>query len=105
MGCRFESCPGSQSTLVYHVYVLRNPRGTLYVGQTAALALRVEQHQRGEAGWTRSHGPWELAYTEEFQSRSHAMRREKFLKSGQGREWLCAKLNGESAAGGLTDGL
>jgi putative endonuclease len=30
--------------------------------------------------------PWILIYTENFETRKEAMRREKFFKSGQGRE-------------------
>jgi putative endonuclease len=33
-------------------------------------------------------GPWRLIYSEEHATRSEAMKREKFLKSGQGREWI-----------------
>jgi len=32
--------------------------------------------------------PWVLVYTEEFSSKEEAIRREKFLKTGQGRKWL-----------------
>jgi predicted GIY-YIG superfamily endonuclease len=33
-------------------------------------------------------GSWHLIYSEELATRSEAMQREKFLKSGQGREWI-----------------
>jgi putative endonuclease len=33
-------------------------------------------------------GSWQLIYSEEFSTRSQAMKKEKFLKSGQGREWI-----------------
>jgi len=32
-------------------------------------------------------GPWKLIYREELTSKTEAIIREKFLKSGQGREW------------------
>jgi len=35
---------------------------------------------------TSHHGPFKLIHTEEFSSRSEAMIREKFLKSGKGRQ-------------------
>lgn len=39
------------------------------------------------------HGiPWRLVYNEEFQTRLEALRRERFLKSGKGREFLNKQL-------------
>jgi len=37
---------------------------------------------------TKNRGPWGLVYQERYGSRSEAMIREKFLKSGKGREML-----------------
>lgn len=68
---------------MYFVYVLRNPEGRLYIGFTADLERRVQQHQQGEGGWTRGQGPWELAHFETFDDRSEAMRRERKLKRGK----------------------
>ena len=68
---------------MYTVYVLRNLEGRLYVGQTADILRRVRQHQEGDAGWTRSRGPWELVYTEQFPDRASAVRRERDLKRGR----------------------
>lgn len=45
--------------------------------------------------------PWRLVYQKEYESRSEAMEREKYLKSGQGREWLKNIL---STAGGSSNG-
>jgi len=33
-------------------------------------------------------GPWRLVYSEEFDSRSQAMKKERWLKSTTGRRWL-----------------
>ena len=37
---------------------------------------------------TKNRGLWELVYQEECETRGEAMRRERFLKSGRGREEL-----------------
>ena len=37
---------------------------------------------------SRNQGPWKLAYHEEYPTRSEAMKRERWLKSGAGRQWL-----------------
>ena len=68
---------------MFYVYVLENTEGRLYIGSTADLEKRVQAHQQGEAGWTRSRGPWELVYHESFGSRSEATKRERELKGGR----------------------
>ena len=82
--------------MAFHTYVLQNQQNRLYVGSTGNLAERLERHAAGDSRWTSKRGPWRLVYSEEHVSRSEAMRREKYLKSGSGREWLRAKLNGRA---------
>ncbi|MFC1984453.1 GIY-YIG nuclease family protein [Chloroflexota bacterium] len=72
----------------YFVYVLKNPKGRLYIGFTADLDKRVRQHQEGKGGWTRNRGPWELAYHETFTDRLEAMHRERNLKRGKANQEL-----------------
>jgi putative endonuclease len=68
----------------------------MYVGQTNDLAGRLRQHNAPGTNRSlytkRGVGPWDIAHAEEFASRKEAMARERFLKSGQGREWLKSKL-------------
>jgi putative endonuclease len=81
---------------MYFVYVLRNPiTQRHYTGHTADLVQRIGQHNHGVTKSTMNRGPWELVYQEEFASRAEAMRREKYLKSGKGREELRGKLAGK----------
>ena len=77
----------------YWVYILQNATsGKLYKGQTSDLKHRIERHNTHEIGSKRythkQKGTWQLIYSEEHFTRSEAMKREKFLKSGQGREWI-----------------
>ena len=81
---------------MFTVYVLRNPAGRLYVGQTNDLERRLAEHGSGTSRWTKSRGAWDLVYQEAFPSRASAMRRERALKSGQGRTWLRGHLNGRA---------
>ena len=79
--------------LSFWVYILRSEAtGKLYIGHTSDLERRVMRHNTEEAGskrYTHRHeGPWNLIYSEEKETRSDAMKREKYLKSGQGREWI-----------------
>ena len=80
----------------YTVYVIRNPDGKQYIGQTDRLAWRLAQHNDPAHTLTRTTkrfpGPWVLVYREELPTRPEALAREKALKSGQGRAWLKASL-------------
>ena len=64
----------------------------IYKGQTSHLKKRIERHNTDESGSMRyTHkqtGNWRLIYSEEHSTRSKVMRREKFLKSGNGRKWI-----------------
>ena len=77
----------------FWVYILQNEiTGKLYKGHTSDLQSRLERHNCHEAGSMRytykQKGPWKLIYSEEHSTHSEAMKREKFLKSGKGREWI-----------------
>ena len=71
----------------WSVYVLRNPDGKLYIGQTRNLSHRLRQHNDPAHTLTRTtecfRGPWKLIHSEALTSRSAALAREKALKSGQ----------------------
>jgi len=74
---------------MYSVYVLRSKTtGRFYSGSTSELARRVEEHNADATRSTKHRGPWELVYEETFPTRSEAMRRERELKTGKGREEL-----------------
>ncbi len=65
----------------YFVYILRNSRGRLYIGQTRSLSTRLKGHKGREAAkFIRDHGSFQLIYTEQFSTRLDAMRRERQLK-------------------------
>ena len=79
---------------MFSVYVLQSTStGKLYIGQSANLDRRIKEHTDGLARYTRGRGPWKVVLLEEYHTRAEAMRREKALKSGQGRAWLKAWLS------------
>ena len=82
---------------MFFVYVLRNETGRHYTGFTSDLVQRLGQHNSGVTRSTKNRGSWAVIYQEEHATRAEAMRREKFLKSGQGREELKRILGQESA--------
>ena len=83
-------------TQTFTVYVLRSSKNKRrYVGYTSKNADdRLHEHLSGTNQWTRQNGPFVLIHTEIVTDKSSAMRRERFLKSGQGRQWLAENIRG-----------
>ncbi len=55
---------------------------------------RLIEHNRGLTKSTKSRRPFKLIYIEEFEKRLEARKREKYLKSGIGRETIKELING-----------
>ena len=65
----------------WFVYILRCSDGTLYTGMTNDVARRVQAHNQGKgAKYTRGRRPVEMAYFEEYESYSVALKREYAIK-------------------------
>jgi len=62
--------------------------GRLYKGFTSDLEKRLLQHNAGITTSTKGYRPWNIVYSEKFKTRIEAREREKFLKTGQGRDYL-----------------
>jgi len=74
---------------MYTVYVLKSLKnGRLYTGSTNNLTRRFYEHNSGKSKYTKLTRPFKLVYKEGFKSRSEAAKKELFLKSGKGREYL-----------------
>ena len=77
------------SNMSYFVYVLFNEgSGRYYRGMTKNLDLRLAEHNAGKMKSTKAFVPWKMVYSEECKSRLEARKREKFLKSGDGRAYV-----------------
>ncbi len=76
----------------YYTYILFSEKNAdLYVGSTADVWKRFALHNAGKVRSTKAYRPWKLLETESFPSRSEAVVREKFLKTGQQKEILRKK--------------
>ena len=74
---------------MYYVYVLVSlSRNYIYVGMTDNLERRISYHNAGYNKTTRAYRPFRTLLTEQFASRMEARNREKYLKSGVGKEFL-----------------
>lgn len=53
---------------------------------------RLQQHALGLVKSTQARGPFTLVHLEKFSTKVGAMKREKFFKTGKGREWMQVNL-------------
>jgi putative endonuclease len=76
----------------FYVYLIKSiSHGHLYVGMTQDVEKRILEHNRGKSTYTKSFMPWELIYTEKLGTRVEARKREKYLKSTAGKNYLRKK--------------
>ena len=74
---------------MYTVYVLKSIiKDFHYVGFTDNLGRRFPEHNLGYNRSTKAYRPFKLIYTETVTTRKEAREKEKFLKSGKGREFI-----------------
>ncbi|MEM8520173.1 GIY-YIG nuclease family protein [Flavobacterium sp. PL12] len=72
------------------VYILYSKKfNKNYTGFTSNLIERFKSHNSlGIKGYTLKFRPWEVVYLEFHSCKSDAMNREKYFKSGIGREFI-----------------
>ena len=87
---------------MYTVYAIYSESfNKIYIGFTSDIAGRLIAHNHPKnKGWTRKFMPWVLVYSENFQTKSEAMAREKQLKSAQGRKFIHSLLHDINQSGG-----
>lgn len=79
--------------MYYYVYVLLSEKDNLfYTGYTSDLKNRLEQHNAGKVFSTKNRTPLKLIYYEGCLNQQDATRREKYLKSGNGKIYLRNRL-------------
>jgi len=75
--------------MFYYVYILKSLKDhNLYTGLTNNLDSRIKEHNQGENQSTKARKPFVLVYYEALPTKEEAIVREKFYKSGRGRELL-----------------
>jgi putative endonuclease len=79
---------------MFFVYIIKSTiKNRLYKGFTTDLERRLNEHNSGKNRSTSPYKPWNLVYFEKFTERKEAREREKYFKSGIGREYLKNKLD------------
>jgi len=88
------SCYNGEVFTVYAIYNKKHKK--IYIGQSEDYMRRIKEHNdptNTKHRFTKKFdGEWKLIYKEEFISRIEALKREKQLKSYQGRQFIKNKI-------------
>ena len=75
--------------MFHYVYILLSKKDNMfYTGYTSNLQNRIKDHIRGKVASTKNRRPLLLVYFESSLNQQDATRREKYLKSGNGKIYL-----------------
>jgi len=76
---------------MFDVYVLLSAEtGRRYIGSCENIVERLRRHNAGHSKATRHGVPWILILAESFPTRAEAIRKERYFKTGRGRDELNA---------------
>ena len=77
---------------MYYSYILKSKKdNSYYYGSTDDIPKRIKEHNAGKVRYTKGHRPYVYHFSEVFNTRSEAFRRERFYKSIDGYKWLKSK--------------
>lgn len=78
--------------MAYFMYVLKSQKNKdIYIGSCENVLIRLHRHNAGRIKSTKGNKPWKLLECKEFNTRSEAVRQEKFLKTHQQKEIIKTK--------------
>jgi putative endonuclease len=73
----------------FYMYIIFSSKlDKFYVGSTNDVMRRLADHNRGKSGFTRTGIPWVLKYSEKFNDRTSAVRREMEVKKRKERKYI-----------------
>jgi putative endonuclease len=75
--------------MMYYIYAIKSlVKNYIYVGLTANAERRIAEHNNRKEKTTRSYAPFKTILIEAYDTRPKSRQREKYLKSGVGKEYL-----------------
>ena len=78
---------------MFYAYVLKSTKHDYFFkGHCQDLEKRILQHNSGMTESIKPYIPFTLAYCEQFETESEAIKREKYFKSAAGRRFLKNKV-------------
>ncbi|OGO19229.1 MAG: hypothetical protein A2Z15_03175 [Chloroflexi bacterium RBG_16_50_11] len=78
---------------MYYVYILQSvSEGKYYIGSTRDVTQRIARHNAGMVPSTKRYCPWELIYSEVFNTLSEARHREEEIKAWKNQKYMVKTL-------------
>ena len=72
---------------MWNVYILKSKKfNKYYIGHTADLSRRLQEHNLGKTRSIKRYIPFELIYSESYNTKSEAYKRERQIKKYKGGE-------------------
>jgi len=78
---------------MHYIYILLLSNKQLYTGRTDDLKRRIQEHKNGKVNSTRYRRPLKIIFYEAYILKDDAVRREKFLKTSEGKLFLKRQLS------------
>jgi len=73
----------------FYVYIIKSSEGYTYMGLTEDLDKRLFEHNsKSLSFWTKRGSNWNLIHSEEFSNKTEALNRERWFKTGVGRDFI-----------------
>jgi len=74
---------------MYKVYIIYSKtKAKFYTGHTKNITRRMDEHNMGNTISTRTSVPWDLIYTETFETKGEAIKKENNIKSRGAERYL-----------------
>jgi putative endonuclease len=81
----------------YYTYILQSQKnGRYYIGSSSDPERRLQEHNWSRTPSTKTGIPWEIVYTEEYETRSEAVSREYQIKKKKSRKYIEYLIKAES---------
>ena len=81
----------------HYVYILYSAsHDRHYIGSTSNIEERLKRHNAGATTSTKPGRPWDVVYTEEFNLKSEALKRESQIKRQKSRMYIEALIGGSA---------
>ena len=78
------------------VYILFSEKlGKYYIGSSKDPETRLKYHNLGKKGWTKRGIPWEIVFQQEFEDKTTAMSKERFIKKKKSKKFIGRIISGE----------
>ena len=79
---------------MFYLYILQSEKSNkFYIGSTANLSDRISRHNGARSKATANGIPWKLVYSEKFNTRSEAMKREYEIKAWKSHKLITNLIN------------